>query len=512
MPHLRSMRVVAAAVTMIAVTALLAGCGASQSSSDATAAKTLTIGAREDLLTWDPTKTVEGHQAQYIEAVYDTLLKNDSNGTPQANVATAWNYDSAMTTLTLTLKPDVTFTDGEKLDAAAVKTNLEAMQKGTGNGAGYLTAISKIDAPTATTVTITLSEPDPALLYNLGRESGILTAPKAIGTTALATDPAGSGPYTLDTAKTVRGSKYVFDRRADYWGDLAAYPYATIVITPLTDDTARFNAVASGQVDAISGTATMVSEAKSHGLNVTQNPGDRIGIVLADRDGSVLKPLGDVRVRQAINYAIDRQGIVDKLALGFGSPTNQIFAKSSTAWTQDLNGVYPYDPAKAKELLAEAGYPNGFELPFVTSDYFSTFDATFAQLLADVGITVKYTKVPAANLLTELYSGKYSSFFYPLSTSPNAWKDILFNVAPAGAVNLFHSTTPEIAQLLTTAQTSTGDAQATAYQAVNKYLVDNAWFDPWYIQDDIYISATTVSVTPTQGNIVPQLSGIQPAK
>ncbi|MGV8881603.1 MAG: ABC transporter substrate-binding protein [Rhodoglobus sp.] len=492
-----------------ATLALLAGCS---TGSPAPTVTTLTIGAREDLLTWDPTVTVEGHQAQYMQAVYDTLLKNDATGTPQPNVATSWEYSSDQKTLTLNIRDDVTFADGEVLTAAGVEANLEAMQKGTGNGAGYLTAVQSIDAASDTTVVITLAEPDPALLYNLGREAGTLTAPDEIGSEGLATTPAGSGPYTLDLKKTVRGSKYVFTERADYWGDLKAYPFGTIVITPLVDDTARFNAIAAGQVDVISGSPTMVAQAKKQDLNVILNPGDRIGIVLADRDGSVLSPLGDVRVRQAINYAIDRSGIVDQLALSFGTPTNQIFAKSSQAWTADLEDTYPYDPAKAKELLAEAGYPDGFDLPFVTSDYFSTYEATFKQLLDDVGIRVQYTKVPAANLLAELYSGKYSSFFYPLSTSPNAWKDILFNVAPAGAVNLFHSTNPEIAGLLGDVQKTTGDDQTAAYQALNKYLVDNAWFDPWYIQDDVYLSSKTVTVTPTQGNIVPDLTGITPAQ
>ena len=160
-----------------------------------------------------------GPNSQYLQPVYDSLLRNDENGEPTQNVATDWSYDATQTTLSMTLRDGITFTDGTKLDAAAVKTGLEAAKKGTGEAGGQLRDLKSVDVVDPTHVKLVLTAPDPSLLPNLGRNAGMLASPAAVGKESLKTEPVGSGPYVLDKAQTQAGNKYVYTRNTSYWGD-----------------------------------------------------------------------------------------------------------------------------------------------------------------------------------------------------------------------------------------------------------------------------------------------------
>ncbi|NTW42821.1 MAG: peptide ABC transporter substrate-binding protein, partial [Cellulomonadaceae bacterium] len=240
----------------VAATLMLAACsggGGDSPSADANSGAsggTLTLGTTVAPGSWNLLEAQAGAAyQQYLQPVYDSLVHLNIQGDPTASLATEWTWDDTNTVLTLTLRTDVTFTDGAVLDAAAVKANLESTKSGAGEVAGALAGVTAIDVIDPQTVQITLAAPDPSFLPRLGMAPGMIASPASLTDGSAATAPVGSGPYVLATEGTTEGSVYTFTRNPDYW-DTATYPYDTVVLKVLTDQTARENAVRTGEVDA----------------------------------------------------------------------------------------------------------------------------------------------------------------------------------------------------------------------------------------------------------------------
>src|SRR4051812_2562912 len=198
----------------------LAACGGGSSAGGAGSASSGTL----HLATITPPTSFEpgamamgGPEDHYYQAVYDTLLKLDGSGKPTADLATDWSYDAANTTLSLTLRDGVTFTDGTAFDATAVKANLEHAKAGTGEAGNALKFVDHVDAVDATHADVVLSTPDPSLVDSLARSAGYMASPEALDSGDIATNPVGTGPYELDQDRTTAGDTYVYTRNPDYW-------------------------------------------------------------------------------------------------------------------------------------------------------------------------------------------------------------------------------------------------------------------------------------------------------
>lgn len=497
------------AVALAATVALIAtACSGSPDSDGALATGgTLTLGASIDATSWDPADAEFGNRLQYMQPVYDSLLHIDENLEITPWLASDYSYNGDNTQLTLTLRDDVTFTDGETFDAEAAKANLEHFKSGTGQNSVTLSAVESIEVTGDDTLVLDLSAPDPALLRNLALVSGMQASPAALDSEDLKTTPVGSGPYVLDASRTTTGSQYVYTRNSDYW-NAEAFPFDEIMIKPMTDLTARLNALKAGEIDATLADAKSIAEAKASGLTAQTMQGDWQGLFILDRDGSVVPALADERVRQAMNYAIDGAGILQAVRLGEGEVTTQIFNPSSAAYDASLDDAYPFDPEKARELLAEAGYPDGFTITM--PEFAGTTDLTTVayQQLRDVGIDVQVETVAPDQIIATMLSGQYAAFLFSWGSS-NAWQDILKLVKPDAPWNPYHSTTPELEALIAAAQTSGSDAD---FQAVSAYLVDQAWFAPWYVQNNVYLNGPTVTVALQPQNVVPYIWNYAPAK
>lgn len=472
--------------------------------------KTLTLGQNGDIPTWDPAEMKEGAVIQYAEAVYDPLLKKNSDATIEGNLATDFKYNADLTELKLTLRDDVTFTDGEKFDASVVKANLEHAQAAAGSAAEAAKSITTITVDDPTSVTLTLSAPNPGLLSALATYTGFMVSPKALAAGTAATDPVGSGPYILDAANSQKATNYVFKANPDYWNK-EAFPFGTLVIKPFEDFSARFNALKTGQIQFMYGTNDMVAEAEASGLTVGTVPGEWQGVILQDRAGTVLPALGDVRVRQAINMAFDRQTIVDTYYSGFAQVSEQTFNPASEAWVDELNTKYPYDPEGAKALLAEAGYPDGFTLPIgYSTGFIDPLVTIVTQYLGDIGITV--TPGPINGFSNGGLDSLLSNPAYMLSFSTNipAWTDVLNKITPDSLWNHFKYEDPKVTQLLTDIPKAAGDEQGKLYKELNTYLVDQAWFAPIATIQNIYLWSADIDVTMQQSQLVPSLRFFKP--
>lgn len=496
----------------------LSGCGASatkDSSEGGAGAKTvttLTLASGIEPQSLDPAMSREAQFVQYFQPVFDTLIRRDADGIPQPMLATKWETSKDGKTLTLTLRDDVTFTDDTKLTAEAVKGNLDRFKVTGGPLAGALASVASVDVVDAVTVKVNLSKPDPALVYALGGPSGYIQSPANFDSPTVDTQPIGSGPYELDRAATTPGSQYTYLKKADYWAP-ELQKFEKIVIKPIKDENARFNAVRSGQADGMIATAKIVKAAEAADVEVKMVPGDWQGLSLLDRAGTLTPELAKVEVRQAINYAVDKDAILQNVGQGLGVVTSQIFSPASDAYVAGLDGAYDYDVDKAKSLLKEAGLANGFTLKMPTSaDMDPALAPTITDQLAKAGITVDWVDVPAAQYQAEQQSGKFPAAFTAFGQPVVAWSAISTVATESAPWNVFKFGTPESKILLEEIVNTSGEESVKKQQELNKYLVDNAWFAPWYRIDQPYFISKNVSVEVQSGQPVPSIYNFEPAK
>ncbi|WP_431795059.1 ABC transporter substrate-binding protein [Microbacterium enclense] len=439
----------------------------------------LTLGAIAAPTSYDIGAGAEyGNRSPFFQAVFDTILQKNAQGEIEPWLATDWEYNDDNTVLTLTLRDDVSFTDGTKLDADAVVQSLERFRDGTSPQAATL-AGKEFAAPDATTVTITQAAPDPSLVNLLSIAPGLVEAPSSFDNPDVSTNPIGSGPYILDTASSVTGTTYNYTANPDYWNK-DAVTYEKLTINVFDDTTAMINAIKAGELDGAKiADNNTITEVEGAGWTIESNELDFQGLLLLDRAGTMAPELGDVKVRQAINMAFDRDALLQSLQTGYGTVTQQVFPATSVAYDEALDSTYPYDPAAAKALLAEAGYPDGFTLNMMSTPAFQqTFDLV-AQQLADIGITANYTDPGAANFITDMLAPKYPATWMALEQNPD-WQLINFMIAPSATFNPFKYDDPKVDALISTIQTGSQAESDSALKELNKYLVDQAWFAPFF--------------------------------
>ena len=364
-PRSRALRALMATTTGVAV---LLPSGAmtpfAQASTGKASAGTLTIGINSALETWDPSLN-ESTLPRFwlLQPVYDTLTREAVNGKYIPDLATHWTRPNPKT-FVMTLRTGVKFQDGTPFNAAAVKANLDHARTDNGNEHALLGNIANVTVVNAKTVRLNLSAPDPDLEATFARyDVGAMVSPKAIANaTALAQTPDGTGPYTLNSAQTVKTDHFTFTRKTSYWGGFSAFPYKTIVVKVIPDSTSLLNAAITGQVDVdtsdypTGGDNNLVAQAQRGDLNLLKTPPNSINeIGLLDRVGKIVPALKDVRVRQALNYAIDRKAVLKPYFQGYGVPISNILAPTARGYDKAMDNYYAYNPTKAKALLKAAG-------------------------------------------------------------------------------------------------------------------------------------------------------------
>ncbi|MCW3492687.1 ABC transporter substrate-binding protein [Microbacterium sp. SSM24] len=499
------------AAAIVVASLALAGCSATSEPNDDTAPDSVVIGQFLAPATFDTTQAEWGNRALYYQAVYDTLLYNASDGSVEPNLATEYTYSDDNKELTLTLRDDVTFTDGTDLTADVVKQNLERFKDGGGAYAGDLANVESIAAPDDTTVVLTLSAPDPALLAYLSREAGLIAAPAMFDAEDADTNPIGSGPYILDQDATTTGTSYVFTKNPDYWNPDVQH-YETVTMNVLADPTAGVNAVQAGEVDTMVLTDNNnLDQIEAAGFEIQSSELNFQGLLLLDRAGEMNPALGDVKVRQAINFALDREGLLEALQLGHGTVTTQVFNKASGAYDPELDEFYTYDPDKARELLDEAGYGDGLSIEMSSTAVLGAAQfPLIAQQLEDVGITVTWVDTPVENYIADLTAPKYAAVPMQLETNAD-WQLIQFMISRTAPFNPFKYGDETTDQLISEIQNGDEATQVEKAKELNAYIVEQGWFAPYYRVSAGYANNPEVTdVTLNATNIVPSLFDITP--
>ncbi|MCP8999312.1 ABC transporter substrate-binding protein [Pseudarthrobacter sp. RMG13] len=498
------------AAVVAAVALSLAGCSAGGDASAEQSSQTLTLGAIQSPKTFDASQSEFANLSPFYQAVYDTLLRMEPDGTLVPMLATEWKYNDNKTVLTLKLRDDVKFTDGTAFNADAAKQNLERFKAGTSPDAQFLAALKTATAVDATTLELTLSAPDPAFLNYLSKDASFMQSPASFANADIATNPVGSGPYILDTAATVTGTSYTYKSNPDYWAkDLVHYDQ--LVLNVYLDQTSLLNAIKSG---TLNGANTIdnntLTEIEAAGYKVNPLQLNWSGLLIFDRAGTTNPALKDVRVRQALNYAFDTKALLASIGQGHGEQTAQVFPPSSDAYDKSLDSRYAYDPAKAKALLAEAGYASGLTLTLPSSALLgNTIPALITQQLKDVGITAEFTDT-GNNFIADLLAPKYG-VSYMILEQQSDWQLINMKLTPNAPWNPYNYEDPKVDELVNKIHVGSADEQKSAAKELNKYIVEQAWFAPWFRPQSSFVTDAKTNVEVQTGNAYPFLWSFTPA-
>lgn len=448
-------------------------------SPDPTAVPTgsITVAYSIGVITLNPHISQPGPQYGHLEAVYDTFIRVGADGNLEPGLAIDWGFvDDEGLQFKMTLRSGVTFHDGETFDADVAKANLDAARSQNGARNALLSPIDSIDVIDNETIVINLSEPSPSLPRDLTLMIGMVVSPNLLGSEDIEGDAIGTGPYVFDRNSSVPGDRYEFVAFDDYWDGEASGRPATITLVTMTDADARLNALRSGQLSITLLNATMVDTALGAGLEVRTTPSTFWGLLLQDRDGSVVPELGIPEVRQAMNHAVDRQAIVDSVFFGIGSVTNQLQNPTDSHFNQDVADLYPYDPDRARQLLESAGVSEfSFSAPFLPA--MNSYAQVIQEFLREVGIQMEIVIIEPGTLGREARSGDWVASGMISGGIEVAGSDTNLFIAPGAIYNTFGTTSPELTEMINKASVEIDQAtRSELYQAVAGFVTEQAWF------------------------------------
>jgi len=364
----------------------------------AEAAKTtLNLGMSVEPAGLDPTIAAPVAIGQVTwQNIFEGLVSIDETGKVQPQLARSWEISPDGLTYTFKLQTGVKFHDGEAFDSAAAKFALDrARGKDSVNPQKrFFASIASIDTPDAETLVLHLSSPTGSLVYWLGWPASVMVGPKSAADDK--TTPVGTGPFKFST--WAKGDHVELVKNADYWNKAAAAKLDKVTFRFINDPQAQAAALKSGDLDAFPEFAAPELMSSFDGdARLTTKVGNTELKVVAGMNNA-RKPFDDKRVRQALMMAIDRQTVIDGAWSGLGTAIGSHYTPNDPGY-QDMTGVLPYNVEKAKALLAEAGYPNGFTFTIKSPQmaYAPRSAQVMQAMLAEIGVTVNIepTEFPA---------------------------------------------------------------------------------------------------------------------
>ncbi|WP_299302196.1 ABC transporter substrate-binding protein [uncultured Litoreibacter sp.] len=363
----------------------------------------VTVGLQLEPPHLDPTSAAAGAIDQVLYSnVFEGLTRFGSDGSVNPGLAESWVISDDGLEYTFKLHEGVKFHDGSDLDAGDVVFSLDrARAEDSTNAQKALFAnIAGVDAVDATTVKVTLAKPQGNFLFNMAWGDAVIVAPESIDT--IKSNPVGTGAFKFGDWK--QGDSISLEKNADYWGEPAKLDNATFKF--ISDPTAAFAAMMAEDIDAF-----YVYPAPENLVQFEADP--RFTVLAGNTEGETimamnnkLPPFDNKLVRQAVSHAIDRSAIIDGAMFGYGTPIGTHFAPHNPAYL-DLTGNSEYDPEKAKALLAEAGFPDGFSttLKLPPPSYARRGGEIIAAQLREVGIETEISNLEWAQWLEQAFKG-----------------------------------------------------------------------------------------------------------
>lgn len=453
-------KLIAIATVGLVSASMLAACSSSKAKSDDGEGGTLTIAMTAANL---PPATAGGFEAEGWEGerfvgfqLYDSLTKMDLSSATEIpkvipGLAVSWEVAADQMTWTFKLRPDVKFQDGTDWNADAAIFGFDRLmdenfQYYDATDAGglfwFLDRVASYKKIDDMTISITTKDPYGYLTTDMALLAfPSPTAIKELGK-SFGSHPVGTGPFKL--TELVPGVSMTMVPNESYWGDVPKV--SKVILLPMPDPTARAAALRSGEVDwAENPSPDDIAQLEGAGFSISENPYSHLWVWAFDTESG---PLSDPKVRLALNWAIDRDTLAEDLLQGTGIPATQYIPVTDPGYDES-NDHYGYDPAKAKQLLAEAGYPDGFSM---TATYPSAGSGMMASgpmneyvqaQLAKIGVQVSLKPLEFSALMSEFSSGKMplgsdasnmalgfvpptnwgASFVYPSGWNPGQFND-----------------------------------------------------------------------------------------
>jgi len=390
-------------------------------------AEEVTIATKSPITTLDPQADAINPNHSIYPHIFEYLVARDSGQAIKPSLAVSWTSGDEY--WDLKLRPDIRWHDGSPFTSDDVVFSLNRIATLEPSGASYklwAATIKGAEALDPLTVRVFTNGPSPTLLNDLsmlsiickktseGMNTGDFDSGKAVN---------GTGPYKL--VEWRRGERLVLERNDDYWGEKE--PWDRVTFTPISNDGSRTAAFLAGDVDMMEQVpAENYERIRQSGATIIEAAGVRHMFLLPDTertvspqvtkaDGSPIEsnPMREVAVRKAMSLAIDRQALVDKINKGQGLPNGQFMTPGESGYSENLQ-VPKADPAAARQMLADAGFPDGFGLTITTTaDRYPNDKAVaqaIAQMLTRIGIVTKVNAVPVSVAFQNARVREYSLF------------------------------------------------------------------------------------------------------
>jgi peptide/nickel transport system substrate-binding protein len=406
-------RIAAAAAAAVTISALAAcssataGGAAGSGSAATTAGASGTLNWEWELPTsWDPVTSSAGWDMHVLGLVYASITTLDASGTVAPSLASSWKYAADGKSVTFQLRPGLKFSDGTALDATAVKENIVRGQtQSNSTVSAELAVISKVVVNSPTSFTLDLSQVDYQVPDLLAGKDGMMVSPAAFKNVgSLPTKPVGAGPFSLTSY--VPDSHANLVRNPSYW-DASQIHLANFTVQSITQPEQILSALQSGQVNVAYIAGNQVAAAKAAGFKIAVIPSE----VVNELDiQTTTAPFTNPNVVKAINYAINRQAILQVQASGYGAVAYQPFPKGFVGYSAKLANLYPYNPTLAKQLLAQAGDAKGLKITLAAPAIDSSLAEQIQGQLAQVGITATIGNISADTETQQLYLNKSIPF------------------------------------------------------------------------------------------------------
>jgi peptide/nickel transport system substrate-binding protein len=460
-------------VLVALLVAVLAGAGPTA----AAGPKQLVVSQATDAITLDPHMHSHAETMSVLLNVYDPLVDFTEKFEPKPNLATSWKQLDPVT-WRFTLRQGVTFHNGAPFNARAVKFSFDRLvdpnQKapmGT-----RLTALKEVRIVDDFTIDIVTKEPYAPLLYIISLYLAIAPPDtvKQMGDREFGLTGVGTGPYRV--VKWVKDQELVLEANPKYWG--GAPPVKRVVYRPIPEDSARVAALQTGEADII--TSVPPDRWKEIQQSEATRVSARTGTMLYIGLDTYHAPFDDVRVRRAVNHAVDIDTIIDKILLRTADRMNGPFFKTTLGYDPSIP-PFPYDPELAKKLLAEAGYADGFETvlsaPHAMEGTSKVMEVAeiVAYQLQQVGIRVRIDVMEPATLFARYKAREYKMYFFtwPENPEPDRYLYTLFHSEARG----YYYKNADADQILDRGRREFNvDERRRVYQSLHRLLVDDA---PW---------------------------------
>ncbi len=465
-------------------------------------ASTITIMQSEPPRSMDPGDQTATYTFNMLEPMYEGLVGLDTKGQVIPALATSWHSDDTGTVWTFELRKGVKFHDDTPFDADAVVYNIQRhLDKSRGLAASgrMRNVVESVTADGNDKVVFKLKKTFPSFLTLLTSGAAMMVSPTADKAGSLGMHADGTGPYEFVEYKT---GEYVLEKRnPDYWGSAKG---SDDLKWTWSDEMSVMNmAIQSGEADIINPVPPQFANVLKNNPNIflSRSPGSAVFWVSLDTQ---MKPLDDIRVRQALNFATDKNALVKAVLFGYAKPANSPLASISPGYDSELND-YPYDVAQAKKLLADAGYPDGFNMSIAVQGPDSRTAQVLQAMWKKIGVNLEVKQMESGVWSKAAFADPAEKEKLGVSSVLASWSSgVLGNdhqfrplyasesFAPGGA-NLGFYKNADVDTLIDKASSVLDESKRNQmYVKLQKLVSHDAPHVLLYYQDDVYATGKNI--------------------